>query len=145
MIDMSETDYGPGTMTSLGHAQPGKSSKPDSIQCSSNSPSQMTAVLNVTGMHCQSCVKKIEGYLRNMVGVISVKVNLENKLCHVAYDPSCVSVETLRQAVESAGDFKASLSGMFVFSLYTFVVKLCCMRHSEFICRIIYADVAYCY
>ena len=112
LIDVSATDHDQEIMATLGHGQPDKNGK--TLQYSANSPHQMTAVLNVTGMHCQSCVKKIEGYLKDMVGVVSVKVTLENELCLVVYEPSCISAEILRQAVESAGDFKASFSGMFV-------------------------------
>jgi len=118
LVDISDTDNNSGIMAATGHGQPGRKGKPDNVQCSTNSSDQTMAMLNIKGMHCQSCIRKIEGHLKNMVGVVSVKVTLENELCHVVYDPSCISAETLCHAVEDAGDFKASLSGMFVFSQY---------------------------
>jgi len=118
LVDVSESDYDPEIMATLGHDHASRYSNPDNLQYSANSSDQMTAVLNVLGMHCQSCVKKIEGYLKDMIGVVSVKVTLENELCHIVYDPSCISSETLRQAVESAGDFKASFLGGFIVCVF---------------------------
>jgi len=120
LVDVSEANHDSEKMATLQHSQPDKA---DSVQYS-NSHGQTTALFNVTGMHCQSCVKNIEGHLNNMVGVVFVKVTLENGLCRVVYDPSCVSAETLRQAVESAGDFKASFSSMFLFSCHCIVALL---------------------
>ena len=124
LVDVSETDRDPGKMATFGRSQFDKKGKRDNLQCSANCAGRTMAVLNVVGMHRQSCVKNIEDHLKNMVGVISVKVTLENELCRVVYDPSCVSAETLRRAVENAGDFKASFSGMFVFLLYSTLVML---------------------
>ena len=107
LCDISQAHHAPAT---LEHRQ---SCKADDIT-SAGSVSQITAELYVTGMHCQSCVHAIEGCLNDTVGVVSVKVTLENESCRIVYDPSCVTAETLRQAVENAGDFKASFSGMFL-------------------------------
>ena len=98
-----------GRVAMPGCTRPRENGKPD-VTISAD---QTTTLLSVRGMHCQSCVRAIEGHLKDIPGVVSVNVTLETELCHVVHNPSHVSAETLRRAVENAGNFKASLSGKF--------------------------------
>lgn len=58
--------------------------------------------LKVEGMSCGHCVAAVEGAL-NKLGVSSAKVNLEAKSVAVEYDPSKVTVEAIKEAIEDQG------------------------------------------
>src|SRR5215510_1596594 len=58
--------------------------------------------LSVAGMHCASCVTRVEGALEKLDGV-EASVNLATETASVRYDPSRVSRRDLALAVESAG------------------------------------------
>jgi P-type Cu+ transporter len=74
-------------------------------------------VLSITGMHCKSCTRAIEGHLMGLQGVHSVTVSLENSSCQILHDNSLISADILCQAVEQAGQFTACLLGECVFVL----------------------------
>ncbi|XP_021113465.1 copper-transporting ATPase 2 isoform X2 [Heterocephalus glaber] len=86
----------------------------ESSSCHSpGSPNQVqgqcsSVVLSVTGMTCVSCVQSIEGMLSQREGVQQVSVSLAERTATVLYDPSIISPEDLRAAVEDMG-FEASL------------------------------------
>ena len=65
---------------------------------------------NVKGMHCNSCVKKVEGAISGIEGVKSVKVDLKNSKALIVYKPNvdqkAISAK-ITKAVEKSG-FKAS-------------------------------------
>jgi Cu+-exporting ATPase len=65
--------------------------------------------LKITGMHCASCVARIEGALRQVPGVRMVSVNLATEKALVELDPAEAKVEALLCAVEEAG-YGAALS-----------------------------------
>jgi len=121
LVNQSRIHSDVGRTTNLGLSQPGGTGKPDEVQ---HAAGQITTRLSVTGMHCQSCIRAIEGHVKDITGVVSVNVTLENELCRVVHNPHSVSAETLRQAVESAGDFKASFLGKFICSHSTGAVVL---------------------
>ena len=75
--------------------------------CSDDS---IEGVIKIDGMHCASCTRSIEGKLKEVAGVVDVKVSLEEKLARVRYKLSVVSLEELRSVVEKAGDFTATLA-----------------------------------
>ncbi len=58
--------------------------------------------LPVGGMHCASCVARVEGALEQLDGV-EASVNLATETASVRYDPARVSRRDLARAVESAG------------------------------------------
>ena len=66
-------------------------------------------VISVKGMHCNSCTRNIEGRLKEVPGVITAKVSLLEDSATVEFQPSAISMEQLRQAIESAGDFNATV------------------------------------
>ena len=63
-------------------------------------------VLQIEGMSCAHCVKRVEEALRAVKGVKSAKADLANKTAQVTYVPAKTGKEQLVQAVEKAG-FKA--------------------------------------
>ncbi|XP_008564060.1 PREDICTED: copper-transporting ATPase 2 isoform X6 [Galeopterus variegatus] len=67
-----------------------------------------TVVLTIAGMTCASCVQSIEGVISKREGVQRVSVSLAEGTGTVLYDPSVISPEELRAAVEDMG-FEASV------------------------------------
>lgn len=59
--------------------------------------------LKITGMTCVMCVKAIQNALGELNGVSEVNVNLATERAAVVYNPSLVSFEQMRQAIEDAG------------------------------------------
>lgn len=62
-------------------------------------------VLPVRGMHCASCVAKVEAALTGLRGVTAVSVDLPSRTVAVDFIPSPgrMEVKTLRRAIEKAG------------------------------------------
>jgi len=59
--------------------------------------------LDVEGMFCASCVKRIERKLEGLPGVSDAPVNLATEQAVVRYNPAAASVQQLLDAVASAG------------------------------------------
>ena len=59
--------------------------------------------LEVDGMHCASCVSRIEGALEGVDGVSEAAVNLAAARASVVFDPRTANVEQLVEAVEAVG------------------------------------------
>ena len=57
----------------------------------------------VSGMHCASCVARVEGVLTALDGVRSARVNLATEEAVVEFDPELAPVADLVRAVERAG------------------------------------------
>ncbi|HZN36556.1 MAG TPA: cation-translocating P-type ATPase, partial [Pirellulaceae bacterium] len=60
-------------------------------------------VLEIGGMHCASCVARVEGALTKVPGVESARVNLLTRQGRVTYDPARADLQRLAQAVGAAG------------------------------------------
>jgi Cu+-exporting ATPase len=60
-------------------------------------------VLNVGGMMCAHCVRRMETALRGLPGIARVAADLGKQQVQVAYDPSLSSPEAMKQAIEKAG------------------------------------------
>lgn len=71
-----------------------------------------TTLMDVTGMHCNSCVVNIQDNIGKMTGVSSVKVSLEKGQAVIQHNPNSVTVAELQQAIEALppGKFKTQLS-----------------------------------
>ena len=69
-----------------------------------------TAQLGIEGMHCASCVARIERELHSVPGVRDATVSLASEEARVTYAPAALDVEQLEQAVERAG-YKAHAKG----------------------------------
>jgi copper ion binding protein len=57
----------------------------------------------IHGMSCASCVKKVEGALKGLDGVVRASVNFATERATVQYIPGAVSMEDFRRAVKEAG------------------------------------------
>ena len=62
-----------------------------------------TAQLGIEGMHCASCVARVERELQSVPGVLEATVNLGSEEARVSYVPAAVQVAQLEQAIERAG------------------------------------------
>ena len=62
-----------------------------------------TCTLELTGMHCASCVGRIERFLKKVPGVEEAGVNLATNRASVSFDPAQASPDALIAAVEKAG------------------------------------------
>lgn len=62
----------------------------------------------VYGMKCQSCVKKIEENIKGKLGVVKVKVSLDEKEVNVEFDPTLINSTDLVNSIASLG-FKSYL------------------------------------
>ncbi len=61
-------------------------------------------ILPVRGMHCASCVAKVEGAVAALPGVADVSVDLPSRTVSVAFTPSPrLEVRDIRRAIERAG------------------------------------------
>ncbi|MCU6711524.1 copper chaperone CopZ [Paenibacillus sp. J5C_2022] len=59
--------------------------------------------LNVQGMSCGHCVKKIEGGVGQLEGVNQVRVNLDSAKVEVSYNESQVSLDKIKETIEDQG------------------------------------------
>ena len=66
-------------------------------------PSREEWNLAVGGMHCASCVGRVEEALQGVPGVVEARVNLATERAGVVVDPSRVSEPALAEAVARAG------------------------------------------
>ncbi|OPG02154.1 heavy metal translocating P-type ATPase [Microbispora sp. GKU 823] len=59
--------------------------------------------LDIGGMTCASCVRRVEKALTRVDGVTAAEVNLATEVATVTYDPARVTVATLAESVVRAG------------------------------------------
>lgn len=70
----------------------------------STSPGQtQTCTLDLQGMHCASCVGRIERSLKKVAGVDEADVNLATNRARVTYDPAQTTPAAVVAAIEKAG------------------------------------------
>jgi P-type Cu+ transporter len=80
---------------------PGTSPSRQGGQDTANSPEEWN--LAIGGMHCASCVARVEGALRSVPGVKDARVNLATERAGVVVDPGRVREAELAEAVAKAG------------------------------------------
>ncbi len=61
------------------------------------------AIIKIGGMTCAPCVKTIEVALKELSGVLDVKVNLATEKATVSYDPTLVDMEDIQKIIEEFG------------------------------------------
>ena len=61
------------------------------------------AILAIDGMHCASCVVRVEKALRGVPGVKEAVVNLATRQANVVYDPARATADAMAQSVERVG------------------------------------------
>lgn len=59
--------------------------------------------LNVQGMSCGHCVKKIEDSVGQLEGVNQVNVKLDNAQVEVSFNESQVSLDKIKEIIEDKG------------------------------------------
>ena len=64
---------------------------------------ERTLELPIEGMTCASCVRRVERALLKVEGVREASVNLATEQARVAFDPTRVTLDRLRAAVEHSG------------------------------------------
>ena len=62
-----------------------------------------TCTLDIGGMTCASCVRRIEKTLLKLDGVTDARVNLATEVASVTYAPDLVQLDDLTGAVAKAG------------------------------------------
>jgi Cu+-exporting ATPase len=62
-----------------------------------------TLRLPIRGMHCSSCVVRIELALRMAPGIVSARADFVLSAVDIEYEPESVDFEQIRKAIESAG------------------------------------------
>jgi Cu+-exporting ATPase len=60
-------------------------------------------IIPISGMHCASCVRTIEGALKKVPGVEKAVVNFASSKAYVDYNPSLASEEMFREAIKQSG------------------------------------------
>lgn len=70
-----------------------------------------TARLSIDGMHCLSCVLRIESALEDLPGVVTAAVDLAEGTAAVVYRPNAVTFDDLTQAVSTTG-YRVTASAM---------------------------------
>ena len=78
-------------------------SAPPEARASNRAPAAETARIGIEGMHCASCVARIEKELSGVPGVRDASVNLTSEQATVVYEPHATSVAQLERAVQRAG------------------------------------------
>ncbi|XP_028671375.2 copper-transporting ATPase 1 [Erpetoichthys calabaricus] len=68
----------------------------------------LSVVLQIEGMHCNSCVVNIQKNISELCGVNSVRVSLEDKAATIRYTPKLISINSLKKTIEDLppGEFK---------------------------------------
>lgn len=79
----------------------GSSNQKMKTQSSPNSQSMQN--LNVSGMHCQSCVRRVEKALMSLAGVTEASVDLTEHQATIHYDSARISSADLKKAIENQG------------------------------------------
>jgi Cu+-exporting ATPase len=62
--------------------------------------------VSIKGMHCASCVSRVEAGLREIPGVLEASVNLATEKALIEYLPGKVSLSDIKRAVSAAGDYQ---------------------------------------
>jgi P-type Cu+ transporter len=57
----------------------------------------------IGGMHCASCVLRVEESLKKIPGIADASVNLLAESAGISYYPGAVSIQAIKKAVEDAG------------------------------------------
>lgn len=58
---------------------------------------------HIGGMHCASCVVTIEGELKKLPGIKSVRVNFADEQAHIEYDEKTAGIDIFRKLLDSLG------------------------------------------
>lgn len=65
--------------------------------------SKASVRLPINGMTCQSCVRNIEGNIKTKLGIISIKVNLQEGAGYIEYDPQLTDPKQIANEIDDMG------------------------------------------
>ncbi|KAM6151719.1 copper-transporting ATPase 1 isoform 1-T1 [Rhynchocyon petersi] len=77
-----------------------------SVTCEDSSMAQVGEIMlkmKVEGMTCHSCTSTIEGKVGKLQGVRRIKVSLDNQEATIVYQPHLITVEEIKNQIESVG------------------------------------------
>lgn len=60
-------------------------------------------ILNVEGMTCSSCVRHVEGALRELEGIGKIEVKVKDGKVLVEHDPASATTDRMIEALAEAG------------------------------------------
>ncbi|KAF7702381.1 copper-transporting ATPase 1 isoform X1 [Silurus meridionalis] len=85
-------------------SSPEGSANDETVDCTIS----ITTIIDVTGMHCNSCVVNIQDNIGKLPGVSSVQVSLEKGQALIQHNPNLVTAKDLQRAIEALppGKFK---------------------------------------
>lgn len=63
----------------------------------------VTQTMNIQGMTCASCVRRVEQAITQLEGVKTANINLTTEKAQIIYDPSSLRLSTIKEAVDKAG------------------------------------------
>src|SRR5262249_18824492 len=75
----------------------------ESMARGENLPTSQISLFSIEGMHCASCVEKIESALLSTEGVLSASVNFASHEATVTYDPDLISPKEIPPIVRKLG------------------------------------------
>jgi Cu+-exporting ATPase len=73
------------------------------IRFTGNTVGTATLRVPIKGMHCSSCIMRIELALKTTPGIVAARVTLAPNVADVEYRPDEVDLDGIRKAIESAG------------------------------------------
>jgi Cu+-exporting ATPase len=76
--------------------KPVEKAAPESVQV-------VESTINIGGMHCENCVASVEKGVKELDGIVSVTVSLNDSTAVVSYDGSKVELTKIEKAIESRG------------------------------------------
>ncbi|XP_072948704.1 copper-transporting ATPase 1 [Epargyreus clarus] len=75
----------------------------DDVEFGESSQDLVAVRVPINGMTCQSCVRSIEGSVKDLPGIHHIKVELSEHAGYFRYDPTVCSVEAIRSHIEDMG------------------------------------------
>ncbi len=60
-------------------------------------------ILKIQGMHCASCVVKIENSLKKEKGIFKVAVNFASEKANIEYNPAEISLDRIKEVIKGLG------------------------------------------
>ncbi len=77
--------------------------KKTSKQQKSSGQNAASVELSIKGMHCASCVQRVEKALLQKSGIMDAAVNLATERAKVIYEPALLDLEDIKRTIEAAG------------------------------------------
>jgi copper chaperone len=73
------------------------------VKTSTESVQVVKSTINIGGMHCENCVASVEKGVKELDGIVSLAVSLNDSTAVVSYDSSKVELAKIEKAIESRG------------------------------------------